>query len=275
MIYYAPAKINLGLQILRKRNDGFHDLSSLMIPIPFHDIIEIQKGTDKGFNFSSSGIDIPGKLEDNLCHKAWKLFCEKHQSLSIRIHLHKQIPFGAGLGGGSSDASTILKALNDLTNKPFTNNELKDMAAQIGSDCPLFIDSKAAHAEGRGEILSPIELDLSQYQLVLLKPEFGVSTKEAYSSIQANDQRPSLIELIKQPIESWKNTIHNDFEDNIFQLYPELATLKQELYNSGATYASMSGSGSALFALFTSKANLSPTLQKHCIFTTQQLTTNN
>lgn len=268
MILQSPAKINIGLQILRKRTDGYHDLSSLMLPLAFHDLVEIVPGKsgDEPFLYSSSGIEIKGKLESNLCHKAWKKYTEYKGSVPIHIHLHKQIPFGAGLGGGSSNAATILKGLNTLNGTPFTNIELKQLAAEIGSDCALFIENKPSLAGGRGEILTDFKHELQAYYMVLLFPGFGVSTQEAYSSVLVNENVKELSALLIAPIENWKDVILNDFEKSVFKIYPEISSIKDKLYSAGAIYASMSGSGSAVYGIFNRKPSLPKSLLKYRVW---------
>lgn len=255
MILRSPAKINLGLQILRKRSDGFHDISTLMVPLPFRDLIEINPGKPGGESFSmtQTGITVPGNINENLCFKAWKLFCSAHTETPVQLHLHKRIPMGAGLGGGSSNAATVLKGLNTLRAEPFTANELEKMAASLGSDCSLFINNTPALAEGRGEILKRSPVQLSGFYMVLLYPELHVDTASAYQHTVPDDSRPPLQTLLEQPVETWKDHVRNDFEQTVFGKFPEIADLKSELYGAGAFYASMSGSGSSVFGLFRQK----------------------
>ncbi len=265
MILYSPAKINIGLHILRKREDGYHDLDSLMYPIPFCDIIEMQ--VDPGFPeklaFTNSGIKVPGDAGTNLCEKAIELFFnETSTSSGIKLHLHKQIPFGAGLGGGSSNASTVLLGINMLNNEILTSKQLADMAAQLGSDCPVFIYGKAMMASGRGEILEETNVDLSGYYLVLLNPGIVVPTAEAYSKVVPNCNRKTLAHIISAPIYNWKDTLINDFENSIFPLYPEIQEMKLMLYKNGAIYSSMSGSGSSVYGIYEASPELPEELRK-------------
>lgn len=255
MILFSPAKINLGLHILRKRNDGFHDLSTLMYPLPFRDILEINpaNGSEAGFTMTQTGIPIPGSTGENLCHRAWQLFCRAHSHIPVRLHLHKRIPLGAGLGGGSSNAATVLKGLNTLKGEPFLVHELEEMAAELGSDCSLFIKNEPALAEGRGELLKETPVSLSGLYLVLLYPELHIDTATAYRNVVPDADRPPLHSLLELPRESWQEQVVNDFEKSVFSKFPEIGELKTALIASGAIYASMSGSGSAVFGLFSAK----------------------
>lgn len=255
MIHFSPAKINVGLQILRKRNDGFHELSTLMYPLPFRDIIEINPGTDSltAFTMTESGIPVPGSRDEHLCYKAWKLFCEAQGNTPVRIHLHKRIPLGAGLGGGSSNAATVLKGLNTMKGEPYRDHELEELATHLGSDCSLFIRNKPALAEGRGEVLEETPVQLSGFYLVLLYPGIHINTAAAYREVTPDEARPPLHKLLEHPVETWQEHVTNDFEQTVFKKFPEIGDLKSELYTAGAVYASMSGSGSAVYGLFRSK----------------------
>jgi 4-diphosphocytidyl-2-C-methyl-D-erythritol kinase len=248
MILYPPAKINLGLNILRKREDAYHDIDTCMVEIPFSDIIEVTKAGS--FEFLQTGITISGAGGKNLCEKAFDLLKNEFDIGPVRIHLRKQIPVGAGLGGGSADATYTLLALNELFRLDLTNQKLKELASQLGSDCPFFVDGLPQIAQGRGELLSPVELDLSNVYLVLLNPGIHVGTKEAYDGVSVNDDVPSVHEIVQKPLEEWKSYLKNDFESSVFQLYPQIQQLKDSLYQAGAVYAAMSGSGSSVYGLF-------------------------
>lgn len=259
MILYSPAKINIGLHILAKRPDGFHDLDTLMYPLSYYDIIEIklQSGSGRKIKLSSSGILIPGDDKNNLCIQAFNLFnTYAGTQFSISMHLHKQIPVGAGLGGGSSNASSVLLGMNQLSPNKLTKKELTDLAAQLGSDCPLFIQEKAMLASGRGEILKNTDFDLNGLYLVLCNPGIIIPTASAYSQIKPFNDRPPLENDLSRPIAEWKNHIINDFERSVFLLHPEIKTIKRSMYHEGALYASMSGSGSSVFGIFNSKPQL-------------------
>jgi 4-diphosphocytidyl-2-C-methyl-D-erythritol kinase len=254
MILFPPAKINLGLSIVEKRNDGYHELETCMLPIPFYDILEILPS--ENFTFLQSGLEIPGAQGENLCEKAFRLMKEKHAVPNVMMHLRKQIPMGAGLGGGSSDAAYVLKGLNELSQLRLSDEILEKLAAELGSDCPFFIKNEAQMARGRGEKLSPMNLTLKGYYLVLLNPGIHVGTKEAYAGVSPCYKEKTLEELLENQISAWNNLIVNDFEASIFVNHPRIAELKNELLKSGAIYASMSGSGSSVFGLFKKEIEL-------------------
>jgi 4-diphosphocytidyl-2-C-methyl-D-erythritol kinase len=268
MIYFSPAKINLGLQILERREDGFHNLRSLMYPIPICDIIEIHQrpGQDTPIRFSQSGISLAESLELNLCMKAWKLMAAELTLPPVAVHLHKQIPAGAGLGGGSSNASTILTGLNTLAKSPASHENLSEMAGQLGSDCPFFLQNNPMMMEGRGEILSRINITLNSFYLVLLFPEIHISTAEAYAAVSPHMPDIHLRQLIKAPVNQWRGNVLNDFEKSAFEKYPRLKSLKHSLYKAGALYASMSGSGSSLYGIFEKQALLPEEIRKYVIW---------
>lgn len=248
MVAFPVAKINLGLNILRKRSDEYHDIDTCFYPLPNCDILEILPGPET--TFTTSGLPVPGKAEDNLCLKAWRLLHKTHHIPTVQIHLHKVIPMGAGLGGGSSDAATALIMLNKLFNLNLPASLLSDYALQLGSDCPFFLHSKPLLASGRGEILEPANISLKGYHLVLICPQVHVSTAEAYAGITPSVPDRSVRSVLDMPIIHWRDQLHNDFETTVFKKYPELAQIKQSLYAAGAVYASMSGSGSAMFGIF-------------------------
>jgi 4-diphosphocytidyl-2-C-methyl-D-erythritol kinase len=249
MIVYPNAKINLGLNILRKREDGYHDISSVFYPVnDCVDILEIVKSDN--FEFTKSGIEIPNG--ENICEKAWKLFHIDFEIGNVKIHLHKQIAIGAGLGGGSADASFTLKALNEIFELKLTNKELEKYALQLGADCPFFIDNTPKLVEGIGEKMINIDLDLSEYNIRLINPGIHVSTKEAYSDLVPKTPVLSVEKIIEFPIIEWKGKLKNDFETSGFLKYPSLEKIKEELYTDGAIYASMSGSGSVFYGVFSS-----------------------
>jgi 4-diphosphocytidyl-2-C-methyl-D-erythritol kinase len=252
MIYFSPAKINLGLQILARREDGFHNLRSVMVPIGLCDILEInqQSGNDAPLLFSRSGLRLEDDPERNLCVRAWKLMAAERDLPGVAIHLHKQIPVGAGLGGGSSNASAVLKALNSLPGTPVPEKRMEDLAARLGSDCPFFLHDVPMLMEGRGEILSRVEFSLKGHYLVVLFPCIHISTAEAYAAVTPSVPPVHLKELIALPVSQWKNSVVNDFEKSAFALHPLLQELKEALYRAGALYASMSGSGSSLYGIF-------------------------
>ena len=250
MIVYPNAKINLGLNVLKKREDGYHEISSVFYPLfETVDILEIKKS--ENFSFCSTGIEIPkGK---NLCEKAWTLLQNDFGIGNVKIHLHKQIPIGGGLGGGSSNASFTLKVLDKLFKLKLTNKELKRYALKLGADCPFFIDNEPKKVKGIGEKMTKFDLDLSNYKIKLINPEIHISTKEAYNTIKPRNPEFSINKIIQLPIREWKNYLRNDFEESIIKKYPVIKEKKEELYKNGAVYASMTGSGSVLYGIFNKK----------------------
>jgi 4-diphosphocytidyl-2-C-methyl-D-erythritol kinase len=252
MISFPNCKINLGLHITGKRADGFHDLESVFYPINIKDVIEIIPSVT--FQFTVTGLPVEGKADDNLCVKAYYLLKKDFPGLPIvSIWLHKHIPIGAGLGGGSGDAAFTLALLNKKFNLRLSDSQLIGYASQLGSDCPFFILNNPCYATGRGEILEPTESDLSQYSIVLVHPEIQISTAWAFSRIIPQTHSKAVKEIISQPISTWKDELKNDFEVPVLKEYPQLQVVKEKLYQAGALYASMTGSGSSFFGLFPSK----------------------
>jgi 4-diphosphocytidyl-2-C-methyl-D-erythritol kinase len=209
MLAFPNAKINLGLRILNKRPDGYHDIDSCLYPIPWHDILEIMES--EKFEFHQSGINIEGNEEDNLCVKAYQILRKDFDLPNVQIHLHKNIPTGAGLGGGSSDASFTLKLLNAIFNLNLKISSLKNYAAKLGSDCPFFIENIPMKATGTGTELSALRVDLSDYWIGVIKPDIHVSTKEAYQNVELTKGDPSLEQLLNKPISSWKSSLVSDW----------------------------------------------------------------
>jgi len=250
MITFPNAKINIGLNIVEKRPDGYHNLETLFYPIPVKDALEIVPSNEEKHFFHSSGILLEGDPNKNLVMKALHLLEKDFHIPGLNIYLEKAIPFGAGLGGGSADAAFMLKMLNEFLSLNLSDSQLEDYASKIGADCPFFIKNKPAFASGIGDILEPVELSLNRYFLVLIKPDIHISTPEAYSLISPQKPEFSIKEWIKKPVKEWKNGIVNDFEKNIFVKYPAIAEIKEQLYHKGALYASMSGSGSSVFGIF-------------------------
>ena len=249
MIVYPNAKINIGLNVLEKRADGYHELSSVFYPVKdLYDILEILPSTE--FYFSSSGIEIPG--ERNICTKAFEMLKQDFKISNVNIHLHKQIPIGAGLGGGSADGAFMLKAMNLLFDLKLSASQLEKYALQLGADCPFFIENIPKYVQGIGEKMSSVDLDFSTYELKFIFSELHISTAEAYGGITPKKPVANLLDLINQPIENWKTKVKNDFEVVAFNKHPQLEKMKRELYTDGAIYASMSGSGSGLYGVFNS-----------------------
>ena len=249
MIHFPNCKINLGLSILAKRADGFHELETVFYPIALTDALEILPATS--LSLTQTGISVPGDPAQNLCLKAFHLLKKDFPELApVQMHLHKNIPMGAGLGGGSSDGTAVLILLNNQFSLGLNEIQLIDYASQLGSDCPFFVYNKACHATGRGEILTPIKLDLSDYQFVLVHPGIHISTAMAFQQLTPHSKSESIASMIQKPIDTWKNYLVNDFEAPVFTAEPTLLNIKEQLYQLGAIYASMSGSGSSLFGIF-------------------------
>ena len=248
MITFPNAKINIGLNITEKRSDGYHNLETIFYPIDLCDSLEFVQNDETQFN--CTGLKIEGEPENNLILKAYKLLKEEFDLPNIDIHLHKAIPMGAGLGGGSADAAFMLKMLNDEFKLGLSSLELEQKAAKLGADCAFFIQNKPVFATGIGNIFEPIQLSLKGYYLVLVKPDIFVSTKDAFAHIIPTQPTQSLKEIIRMPVETWRATMKNDFEESVFQKFPEIAAIKDKLYDMGAIYASMSGSGSSVFGIF-------------------------
>ena len=251
MIIKAPAKINLGLHIKRKQEDGFHEIESIFYPVPLIDFVELIP--DSQDSFSSYNIEIPGKAEDNLCVKALKLMrSQGYEIPTYHIHLLKNIPIGAGLGGGSSDAVAIIKGLNTLHELNLSLDKQMELAAELGSDCPFFCVDGAARVTGRGEFLDPIDFSLSGKFIHLIYPNLHISTSEAYESIDLENTTKSKIQL-PQSDDDFRESFINDFEAPLAAKHPVLQRIKTDLYDSGAFYISLSGSGSTIFGLFNEK----------------------
>ncbi len=244
----ANAKINLGLNIISKREDGYHNLETVFFPIGLADELDITLASEQDdIQFITEGIEVDCAPEDNLIIRAAKMFTDK----SLTIRFKKNIPFGAGLGGGSSDAAHTALYINDLLQLGLNKEHLCKQVAKLGADCPFFILNKPCLATGIGDILTPINLSLKGYSLVLIKPNIHVSTKVAYAGVKPHTPKIPIHEIIQQPVSTWKKLLVNDFETSVFAQFPAIQNIKEQLYESGATYASMSGSGSSVFGLFT------------------------
>ena len=251
MITFPNSKINIGLNITEKRSDGYHNLETIFYPIDLCDSLEFVKSEETRFN--CTGLKIEGEQDNNLILKAYRLLKEEFDLPNIDIHLHKLIPMGAGLGGGSADAAFMLKMLNEEFKLNLSSQELQQRAVKLGADCPFFIDNKAVLAKGIGNIFEPTNVDLKGYYIVLIKPDVHVSTAEAYGGCKPQRWETPLEEAIQRPIEEWKDYIFNDFEKTVFVAHPELAKIKEMLYAKGAIYAAMSGSGSTIYGIFKNK----------------------
>lgn len=249
MINFPTCKINLGLHILKRRQDGFHDIETTMLELPLNDILEVVESERSAF--TTSGLEIPGT--GNLVLDAETEFRKQYSIPTLAFHLHKLIPMGGGLGGGSSDAAFALKLMRDMYAPEASNEDLKILASRIGSDCAFFIEGGIQYATGRGEVLSSLNLDFRNKYVVLVNLGIHVSTKEAYEDVVPDNGRVTLKEILEKPIHTWKDQLVNDFEKPVFRKYPELATIKKDLYEHGAVYAAMTGSGSTLFGIFESE----------------------
>lgn len=270
MLTFPNAKINIGLNIIEKRGDGFHNIESVFYPIELKDALEVARDKDAGstgIRFSSSGIPIPGSSHENLCVKAYDLISKDYPLPPVKAHLHKAIPIGAGLGGGSADAAFFIKLLNDHFELGLAWGELHHYARQLGSDCSFFITNKPAFAEGRGDTYERIDLDLSKYFIAVVYPNIHIGTAEAYSGVKPKKPSYSLEQtILEKPVEEWKEIVHNDFEDSVFVKYPAIRSIKEKLYDRGALYASMSGSGSSVYGIFEKKIDLRDEFSMYQVF---------
>lgn len=248
MIVFPNAKINIGLQLVSKRPNGYHNLETVFYPVQLFDALEMAETGKTGISFS--GLPMEGPPNENLVMKAYQILKEDFGLPPVQFHLHKNIPVGAGLGGGSSDAAFTLKMLNAFFKLHISSENLKKYAAKLGADCPFFIENKPAYAEGIGDQLSLVNIDLSQFQMVVLKPQVSVSTAVAYKNVIPSVPGFKLKNLPDVPVEQWKDVVKNDFEKSVFLQFPEIKRWKEKLVELGAEYASMSGSGSAVFGIF-------------------------
>lgn len=268
MICFPNAKINLGLHIVSRRPDGYHNLETVFYPIGMKDALEIVPGiSSEGYRFFQTGIPVGGAAEENLVIRALRLISAEKQIPPIDIHLLKKIPTGAGLGGGSSDAAFMLRLLNDTFSLGYTHKDLLYLAAQLGADCSFFIGNSAAFATNRGDVLEPVTVDLDNYLILLVKPDIAVSTKEAFAMITPRQPEVSLKDIVQEPVSEWKKWMKNDFEIPVFKKYPEICTLKQQMYDLGAVYAAMSGSGSAVFGVFDQEPEWQTLFSRYLVWT--------
>ncbi|MDL2244604.1 4-(cytidine 5'-diphospho)-2-C-methyl-D-erythritol kinase [Parabacteroides sp. PFB2-10] len=258
MICFPNAKINLGLYVVGKRPDGYHNIETVFYPIPVKDALEIVPSATGNDHFMQTGIPIGGDPASNLVMRLLALLRTKQAIPPLDIHLLKQIPFGAGLGGGSSDAAFMLKLINDFCSLGLSSGEMEEIAAKIGADCPFFIQNRPVFATGTGNIFTPVTISLEGYYFGLVKPPIAVSTPEAYAGVTPRKPERSLTEVITCPVETWREEMTNDFEAHLFHKYPAIAAIKQQLYDNGAIYASMSGSGSSVFGLFRESVRIRP-----------------
>lgn len=264
MLTFPHAKINLGLHVVSKRADGFHNLVTCFYPFPWTDALEILPS--KKVRFTQTGLSIPGGADNNLCLKAYNTLRKDFRIPPAQLHLHKVIPTGAGLGGGSSDAAFTIKILNDIFSLALPENKMMEYAAKIGSDCPFFIQEKPVLAKGTGNIFENIDLTLKGYFLVVINPKIHITTAEAYGEIEPKAPDIALKDILALSPQEWRGTLRNDFEIPLFEKFPELESIKQQLYEMGAVYASMSGSGSSMYALFEAKTEVRSIFPQHYSF---------
>ncbi len=248
MILFPPAKINLGLHVLRRRTDGYHDIDSVFYPVNWKDILEIIPSPDGKFSFFPSGIPVPVLPEQNLVVRAWRIMEQIYRLPPVHLYLHKTIPPGSGLGGGSSDAASTLVLLNRMFSLGLANDTLRNIAAGIGSDCPFFIDPVPAHVSGRGEKIVPFWLQLPA--VIIVVPPLNISTASAYAGIKPREREQSVTDILQQPFSLWKELLFNDFGQAAALQFPQIQKIRESLYSNGAFYVSMTGSGSAVYGLF-------------------------
>lgn len=250
MITFPNCKINLGLWVTQRRTDGYHNIQTVMIPVPWCDILEMVPAKDSETSLTVTGAKVDSPKEANLCFRAWQLMADKYSIPAVKIHLHKVIPMGAGLGGGSSDGAFALRMLNEMFSIKLDNTTLQMLAMQLGMDCPFFIENVPALATGRGEILQPVSVNLDGYHLIIVKPAIHVSTAVAFAGIKPLYRGNPIDEITTLPPADWRLNLYNDFEDTVLEIYPDIREIKNSLYRKGALYASMSGSGSVVYGIF-------------------------
>lgn len=271
MIVFPNAKINLGLNVIEKRTDGFHNIKTVFYPIALCDILEIVESQNGKSTLFNSGLIVDGTPNNNLCIKALQLIKSDFLIPEVNIFLHKQIPFGAGLGGGSSDAASVLMLLNKMFDLKINHNKLMKYAAILGSDCSFFIKNKPQFATGRGEIMTDIDVDLSGYYFVLIKLDISVGTTQAYADIVPAKPETCISKIIANPVKLWKSELVNDFEISVFTRFPQVKQIKETLYQMGAVYASMSGSGSSVYGIFEKEPTNINNFFSNCFVFTQLL----
>lgn len=260
MVSFPNAKINIGLRILGKRPDGYHELQSLFYPIVLKDVLEVIPHQSEEILFSQSGLTVKGNPSDNLCIKAYHLIRSAYPHISgIAVHLLKHIPMGAGLGGGSADGSFMIEILNQLFGLKMTLEEKLSFASKLGSDCPFFIHNRPCLVSGRGEIITPFEQSLTDYSIFLIHPGIHINTAWAFRSLSTFSEPTDLTSILTQPVISWREWLFNDFEKAVFEAYPEIGSIKKQLYECGAHYASLSGSGSTVYGIF--PKNMLPSIE--------------
>lgn len=266
MILFSNSKINLGLWVLNKRADGYHNIATIFYPIYWQDVLEIIPDDSSNGNITiyTSGIPLNIPTTENILYKTYQILKQQYPNLpSVKVYLHKNVPHGAGLGAGSANAAYFIKACQQIFNLNLTTQTMQDMASTLGADCAFFILNQPSLALEKGNILLPINVHLPPYYILVVYPNFPISTKEAYSKITPKHRHEKLEEIVQLPISEWKYYLHNDFENAIFPHYPVIKQIKEMMYNQGALYSSMSGSGSAVFGIFKEKPNLNVFTQYH------------
>ncbi|MFT6716443.1 MAG: 4-diphosphocytidyl-2-C-methyl-D-erythritol kinase [Saprospiraceae bacterium] len=264
MVVFPNAKINLGLNVVKKRDDGFHDIETVFYPVNLREVLEIHPTDSKGSSFSSTGIEIPSNQKGNLVLQAYNLLSNDFDLPNFEFRLHKLIPLGAGLGGGSADASCTIKAINKNCELELSLTKMENYAAKLGSDCPFFIRNEVTFATGKGDEFHSIKCDLKGKYILLVNPSIHLSTGLAFSDVRPENKGRNIPEALSYPIHEWKHLLFNDFEPSVFAIHPVLSTLKSTLYSKGALYASMSGSGSTIFGIFENKPNTDGVDQYSC-----------
>lgn len=264
MIVFPNAKINIGINITGRRPDGYHNIETIFYPVKIYDALEALPG--KELSFQSSGLGIPGRVEDNLCIKTYHLIKNDYELPPVTIYLNKRIPIGAGLGGGSADAAFFIKLIDQLFELGMATEQKLHYARQLGADCAFFIESKPVFAFEKGDRFEPVNLDLSGYHIALVMPPAHVSTSEAYRGVKPAPVKLSLKELVSLPIHEWKHSIKNDFEESVFKNHAVIRGVKAAIYEAGAIYASMSGSGASVFGIFDKTPDLSSLEKTNQVF---------
>lgn len=265
MITFPSAKINIGLNITGRRSDGYHNLETVFYPIKIKDALEVIESAE--MSFETSGIEIPGHANENLCLQAYDLLRNDFDLPNISIHLHKKIPIGAGLGGGSADAAFFIKLINEKFELSLSIEKMQNYCRRLGADCAFFIENKPVFAFGKGDEFEDIDLDLSNYFMALVMPPVHVSTGEAYRGVQPKEPQQSLKELIKLPVEQWQGKVTNDFENHILKNHPVIRGVKASLLEAGALFALMSGSGASVYGIFKEATDLSFLEKENIVFT--------
>jgi len=264
MVTFPNAKINIGLHITEKRSDGFHNLESCFYPVGWCDVLEILPA--EKLSFKSTGMPIPGDPASNLCLKAYQLVKQDFNIPPVMIHLHKVVPIGAGLGGGSADCAFTIKTLNDLFELHLTTEQMENYARKLGSDCAFFIQNRPKYCVEKGDEFLEITLDLSGKYIVLVNPNIHISTVAAYSGVKPADAKIDLREILQKPVNQWRNFVKNDFENHLLLKYPSISLIKEQLYAHGAAYTSMTGSGSTVFGIFEEEVNLKETFADYTVW---------